>query len=395
VSEADLDLHAWGLGDLKKDIHQFSAIVSKCIEAISGRNTTGIPLLGDQLQKWRTKRVKSQLIASWNVAVSKIVQGECTFQIWLEALQTKKRIIRVEALRRVDELEALIAFHEYRLDAIDDRMDECKAVAVSLKKQCNVFSAMKLFLDDVREPHGAVVATESTDADDGEEEIVFKGYSSESGRAIRPSDVASAKAELAHLSQPNFRSRRYSKAPVSLDEEILEKLTLSIEVSDPDQLTSLLLQLVNRCSHLQELIRQNQKKEMVSPSSSSPLSSFPQCIHQVNLAITWRCRSMLRVSSPLPSLSPHRSTQHLCEFSLNGSGGATLSGELTDMNDGSLQGSGVGEFTVNRDSRVFRSGSESAGEDPFQFTKTARKITLRHSREMIGLMEVSVVSACL
>jgi hypothetical protein len=231
VSEADLDLHAWGLGDLKKDIHQFSAIVSKCIEAMSGRTINGIPLLGDQLQKWKTKRVKSQLIASWNVAVSKIGQGECTFQIWLEAIQTRKRIIRVEALKRVDELEALIAFHEYRLDAIDDRIDECKALAVSLKKQCNILSSMNLFLEDLRQSQGA--AAETADADDNEEEIVFKGYSSESGRAIRPSDVASAQAELAHLSQSKFHTRRFSSdlnAPVDLDEEILEKLTLSIEV---------------------------------------------------------------------------------------------------------------------------------------------------------------------
>jgi hypothetical protein len=74
---------------------------------------------------------------------------------------------------------------------------------------------------------------------------------------------------------------------------------------------------------------------------------------------------------------------------LNG-GGANISSELTNMNDGSLQGSGVGELTDNRESRVFRSGSDSAAgeENPFQFTKTSRKITLKHSREMVGLMEV-------
>jgi hypothetical protein len=146
INEADLDLHAWGLGDLKKDIQQLSSIVGKCTQAMNGRSNA-IPILGDQLQKWRAKRMKSQLIGSWNVTVSKILQGEYTFQIWLEAIQTKKRIIRVEALKRVEELEALVAFHEYRLDAIDDRMDECKVLAVSLKKQCNVLSAMKLFLE--------------------------------------------------------------------------------------------------------------------------------------------------------------------------------------------------------------------------------------------------------
>jgi hypothetical protein len=145
ISEADLDLHAWGLGDLKKEIQQLSSIVAKCVQA-NGKGST-IPILGDQLQKWRAKKMKSQLIGSWNVTVSKILQGEYTFQIWLEAIQTKKRVIRVEALKRVEELEALIAFHEYRLDAIDDRIDECKVLAVSLKKQCNILSAMKLFLE--------------------------------------------------------------------------------------------------------------------------------------------------------------------------------------------------------------------------------------------------------
>lgn len=149
-NDPELDLHAWGLGDLKKDLAHLYSIANKCVEGFPRRSTistTAIPLLGDQLQKWKIKRIKSHLISSWNVTISKILQGEYTFHIWLEAIQTKKRIIRLEALRRVDELEALIAFHEYRLDEIDDRMDECKTLAVMLKKQCNILSAMKLFIE--------------------------------------------------------------------------------------------------------------------------------------------------------------------------------------------------------------------------------------------------------
>ena len=59
------------------------------------------------------------------------------------------------------------------------------------------------------------------------------------------------------------------------------------------------------------------------------------------------------------------------------------------MNDESVLGSGIGDLTVNRESRLERSGSASEVEDPLQFTKSFRKSTLKSSREMIGLMEVS------
>jgi hypothetical protein len=58
------------------------------------------------------------------------------------------------------------------------------------------------------------------------------------------------------------------------------------------------------------------------------------------------------------------------------------------MNDESVLGSGIGDSTVNRDSRRERSASESEAENPQQFQKKFRKLTLKSSREMIGLMEV-------
>jgi hypothetical protein len=147
----ELDLHAWGLGDLKKEIKQFHELVVKCIEMFEGevgpvvRLSNSLPLLGDQVQKWRTSRLKAQVLALWKSTAKNITQAETTFHIWLESIQTKKRLVKTDALNHIDELETSIAFHEQRLDEIDDKMDECKALSVFLKKQCNIFAAMKLF----------------------------------------------------------------------------------------------------------------------------------------------------------------------------------------------------------------------------------------------------------
>ena len=111
------------------------------------RLSESLPLVGEQINKWRTNRFKSQIITSWNITISKIQQAEAIFYIWLEAIQIKKRIIRAEALEFIDELENLIYFHENRLDRIDDLIDECKDLAVFLKKRCNHLGAMKSFLE--------------------------------------------------------------------------------------------------------------------------------------------------------------------------------------------------------------------------------------------------------
>lgn len=152
-NDIDVDLQAWGLGDIKKDIQQFNHLLNKCIGIFNGKKShfirlsTSLPILGEHVNKWRTSRMKSQIITSWNIAISKILQAESIFYIWLEAIQIKKRVIRAEALKYIDELENLISFHENRLDLIDDLIDECKGLAVFLKKQCNHLGAMKLFIE--------------------------------------------------------------------------------------------------------------------------------------------------------------------------------------------------------------------------------------------------------
>lgn len=199
--DGELDLHAWGLGELKKEIRQFSAIVGKCVEIFEGevgpvtRLSNSLPLFGDQMHKWRASRLKAQVISIWKATSTNLTKAETTFHIWLEAIQTKKRLMRADGLMLVDELDISIAFHEQRLDAIDDKMDECKALAVVLKKQCHIFAAMKLFLED--QNHQRSQTQNQTLIHETEEDEVFTGYSCDSGRAIRPSDVVLAKTEFA------------------------------------------------------------------------------------------------------------------------------------------------------------------------------------------------------
>jgi hypothetical protein len=88
----------------------------------------------------------------------------------------------------------------------------------------------------------------------GSEDEVFTGYSCDSGRAIRPSDVLTARSELSPLSprRIKFPKNETSDFPFdsSLEDKITEKLNLSLD-------------LINRSNRLQDSIRQDQKKEMV------------------------------------------------------------------------------------------------------------------------------------
>lgn len=221
----------WGLSDIKKDIQHFSHTTNKFISSLTGKKTNNIlkfssslPIVGEQVNKWRSSRMKTRIISSWNIASSKIIQAETIFYIWLEAIQVKKRILRSEALKFVDELESLICFHENRLDMIDDLIDEAKELAVFLKKRCNHLAAMKSFHEECNLQK---IQTETvTSEQNGDEDIIFRGYSTGAGTKLHSTDLLQFQSET--ISTIKQQSQNISNSPT--ENEINSKLNLSIEV---------------------------------------------------------------------------------------------------------------------------------------------------------------------
>ena len=140
----------WGLDGFKKELNEVDALSAKYV-AVKRRGTSSpiaavtSKLVLSQVNSWRKNRLNTQLVTSLDQLLEKIIFVEESIRLWFEAIVTRKWSIRYEAMTLLNELDASIALHEYRLDCIDDRMEECKEIAVSLKRTCNVLAAMLLF----------------------------------------------------------------------------------------------------------------------------------------------------------------------------------------------------------------------------------------------------------
>jgi hypothetical protein len=142
------EVDIWGILEFKNDMNSFQNLTSK-LSTMNKPSSSGVPLpqtsVVGQIHKWRSNRIKSQLIPKWQTLLPKLIYIEESIRLWLEAVVLRKFSVRFEALGLLNELEASILLHEYRLDEIDHFLDECKDLAVVLKKKCNALSSMLQF----------------------------------------------------------------------------------------------------------------------------------------------------------------------------------------------------------------------------------------------------------
>ena len=144
------EVDIWGLDGFKKELNEVDALSAKYV-AVKNRGKSSplasvtSKLVMSQVNSWRKSRLNAQLVTSLDQLLDKIIFAEQSIRLWFEAIVTRKWSIRYEAMTLLNELDASIALHEYRLDCIDDRMDECKEIAITLKRTCNVLAAMLLF----------------------------------------------------------------------------------------------------------------------------------------------------------------------------------------------------------------------------------------------------------
>ena len=151
ITTSSTDEDIWGLEGFKKELLEIDALSAKYV-AVKRRGSSGSPIAAvtsklvlSQVNSWRRGRLNAQLVTSLDKLLEKIIFVEQSVRLWFEAIVMRKWSVRYEAMTLLNELDASIALHEYRLDCIDDRMDACKEIAVKLKKVSNMLSAMLLF----------------------------------------------------------------------------------------------------------------------------------------------------------------------------------------------------------------------------------------------------------
>lgn len=140
----------WGLDGFKKELSEIEALSAKYVAVKKRGSSSPIAavtskLVLSQVNSWRRSRLNAQLVSALDQLLEKIVFVEQSVRLWFEAIVMRKWSVRYEAMTLLNELDASIALHEYRLDCIDDRMDACKEIASGLKKTCNALAAMLLF----------------------------------------------------------------------------------------------------------------------------------------------------------------------------------------------------------------------------------------------------------
>ena len=101
------------------------------------------------LLRWRKRRIEAKIVSIYHELDQRINEAEESLRLWLEAVVMRKWSVRHDALMMMNDLEASIGLHEYRLDCLEDTAAEAKGLAISIKKECNVIATMLMFNEAV------------------------------------------------------------------------------------------------------------------------------------------------------------------------------------------------------------------------------------------------------
>jgi hypothetical protein len=94
---------------------------------------------------WRDGRLKEQYYSQMNELQSTVNSTEESIRLWLSAIVMQKWNSRREAMTFINDLDASIALHEFRLDNMDEDLQELKTLLASVTADANYLATMLMF----------------------------------------------------------------------------------------------------------------------------------------------------------------------------------------------------------------------------------------------------------
>lgn len=138
-----LENDLWGLIDFNKELQEVDKLTLKC-NKIKKRsnliistvgNVIGSSMLVVQFQKWRTNRLKENIINSLEILLPKVAYIEESIRLWLEAIVMKKWNIRNEVILILNNINELKYNYEQSIEIYQNQLLEYKQLIKILTKE--------------------------------------------------------------------------------------------------------------------------------------------------------------------------------------------------------------------------------------------------------------------
>ena len=131
----------WELDKMSAELDDLAVIVEKRNQS----NKSKAFGLRKSFQNWRDGKLKEQFQSQMDSLLSKITTSEESVRLWLSAIVMKKWECRCEAMTFINELDATIALHEFRLDTMDEELEEVRSHIKVLTTEARHYATMLVF----------------------------------------------------------------------------------------------------------------------------------------------------------------------------------------------------------------------------------------------------------
>ena len=135
----------WDLKKLRHELQDLNDVVSKRREITVRTNAPTTFGLRKSFHLWRDGRLRDEYYQRMEELQLGIKTAEESIRLWMSAVVMQKWSSRREAMTFINDLDASIALHEFRLDSLDDLLEDCKSVISSLIENVRSIVAMLVF----------------------------------------------------------------------------------------------------------------------------------------------------------------------------------------------------------------------------------------------------------
>ena len=135
----------WDLNKLNIEYNSLYDVVSKRKQITERANAPTTFGIRKTFHLWRDTKLKEQYYTQMEELQCTINTTEESIRLWLAAIVMQKWSSRQEAMTLINDLDASIALHEFRLDNMDEDLEELKSLLKKITAEANHFASMLMF----------------------------------------------------------------------------------------------------------------------------------------------------------------------------------------------------------------------------------------------------------
>jgi hypothetical protein len=145
LNQTPLTSDIWEIDSLNMQFNNLFNMVNKQKDITARTNAPTTFGLRKSFHQWRGGRLKEQFYSEMEELQATINTSEESIRLWLSAIVMQKWTSRREAMTYINDLDASIALHEFRLDSMDARLQELKDMLRDISDCVRQFASILMF----------------------------------------------------------------------------------------------------------------------------------------------------------------------------------------------------------------------------------------------------------